>query len=72
MPRDMSDFATNFPQPGDDPVERLRHTMAVFNNEHDDEWVLTATSGVYGPGVRTSLTRGDLRALLAIVDGGAR
>ena len=56
-------------EPGTDPVERLRHTLAIYEGQiTDDEWVIRATSNVYGPGVTTGLTWGDLRALLAKLD----
>lgn len=45
------------------PTERLAHTLAA-HAEQDDNWlVVEATNNVYGDGIRTGLTLGDLRAL---------
>jgi ribosome-binding protein aMBF1 (putative translation factor) len=45
------------------PTERLAHTLAAHEGT-DDSWVVVeATNNVYGQGVRTGLTLGDLRAL---------
>lgn len=50
--------------PGDDPVARLRHTLDVYGDDaRDDEWVKIATTGIYGQGIKTGLTWGDLRAI---------
>jgi hypothetical protein len=53
----------------DDPVDRLAHTLAVYDPEStpDDRVAITATSGwrLYPEGVNwTGLTFGDLRAIL--------
>jgi len=56
--------------PGDDPVERLRHTLAVFSDSNDETVVLTATGQVYLDAPWTGLTMADLRALLALVESG--
>jgi len=45
------------------PTEALDHVLAVWADAPDDRVMITATSGIYGPGVRTGLTMGDLRAL---------
>ncbi|MFF7411602.1 hypothetical protein [Streptomyces lydicus] len=45
------------------PTEALDHVLAVFADAPDDRIVLEATNNIYGPGVRTGLTMGDLRAL---------
>ncbi|MFL4491494.1 hypothetical protein ACJ6WD_09570 [Streptomyces sp. VTCC 41912] len=47
------------------PTEALDHVLAVFADAPDDRIVLEATNNIYGPGVRTGLTMGDLRALQA-------
>jgi hypothetical protein len=47
------------------PYEALAHTLAVFADAPDDRVLIQATSNVYGEGVRTGLTMGDLRALHA-------
>ena len=55
-------------QYGDAPAtaeEALAHVLKVFAGEPDDRLMVEATSGIYGQGVRTGLTFGDLRALAA-------
>lgn len=47
------------------PVEALAHVLAVYDGEPDDRLMIQATSGIYGNGIRTGLTLGDLRALAA-------
>jgi len=53
-------------QYGDAPaneVEALAHILAVYADEPDGRLMVEATNGIYGDGVRTGLTMGDLRAL---------
>jgi hypothetical protein len=50
-------------------LEALDHTLAVYAEESDDRMVLVATSNIYGQGVRTGLTLGDLRALQLALKG---
>lgn len=55
-------------QYGDAPTnaaEALTHVLAVYVDESDDRLMIEATNGIYGQGVRTGLTMGDLRALAA-------
>lgn len=47
------------------PTEALAHVVAVWEGEPDGRMMVDATSNVYGPGVRTGLTLGDLRVLHA-------
>lgn len=52
---------------GPEPVsayDRLTHTVQAFEGTPDSEFAIVATSGVYGQGVKTGLTWGDLRALV--------
>jgi hypothetical protein len=49
------------------PTEALAHVLAVYAAEPDNRLVMEVTSGVYGDGVRTGLTIGDLRALAALI-----
>lgn len=58
----------SLPEPGTTPVEHLRHTVASMAKRPDDDMVQMATYNIYGVGVTTGLTVGDLRALLAQVD----
>lgn len=51
------------------PTEALRHTLAICADLPDGDMAAMATSGIYGPGTRTGLTWGDLRALAAQLDG---
>lgn len=44
-------------------LDRLRHTLAVCDDQSADEIALLATSNVVGDGVVTGLTWGDLRRL---------
>ena len=47
------------------PTEALAHVLKVLADEPDDALMVKATDGIYGDGVRTGLTLGDLRALAA-------
>lgn len=47
------------------PAEALAHVLKVLADEPDDALVVKATDGIYGDGIRTGLTLGDLRALAA-------
>jgi hypothetical protein len=67
--RAMREFVEQHPRPGNNPVDHLRHIVEVFADSDPDEWVVMASSNAYGPGVRTGLTRGDLAAILALLDG---
>jgi hypothetical protein len=62
-----NELAAQHPQPGNDPVQRLRHTVEMFASAKPDEYAILATSNLYGPGVKTGLTWRDLAALLRIV-----
>lgn len=55
--------ADNLPEPGDSPLQHLRHTLAAFDRASADEFVVMATSGVYPEG-STGLTWGDLHWIL--------
>jgi hypothetical protein len=68
------------PAPDGTPLGNLRHVVAAFADSDPREFVVRATANVWkcGPGVYTTasgatwtgLTHGDLRALLAMIDGG--
>lgn len=67
--RHAAEIRESLPAPGDDPVSRLRHTLAAIGREaFDADWAVRATSGIYGPAVTTGLTYGDLRAILDLLD----
>lgn len=48
-----------------DTLSALAHTLRVYEGSPDSTQVLEATRNIYGPGVVTGLTLGDLRDLLA-------
>lgn len=66
------DAIKTYGPPPTTPAEALAHVLCAFAQEPDDRMVLQATSGIYGEGVRTGLTMGDLRALQDLVDARAR
>lgn len=66
--RELSDLIRNLPPFTDDPIERLRHTLATFARSTDTEWAVTATVRAVPGHERTGLTFGDLRALLALAE----
>lgn len=51
------------PQHIDHAEDNLRHSLQLFADSPDDVMVLTATSNVYGKGIRTGLTMRDLRLI---------
>lgn len=56
--------AASLPEFTDDPVQRLAHTLAAYQDSDGDHWALRATSNAI-PGHRvTGITWGDLRQLL--------
>lgn len=55
-------------QYGDAPagaLEALAHVLKVYADEHDSRLMIEATNNVYGRGLRTGLTMGDLREIAA-------
>ncbi|MEV6680706.1 hypothetical protein AB0N09_28150 [Streptomyces erythrochromogenes] len=54
-----------YPNPPATHVEALEQVLAAHAGEPENGLAITATSGVYGQGIRTGLTWGHLRALLA-------
>lgn len=69
--RERYAFMEEHPQPTN-AVEALAHTLAVYEELDDDRQMVQATSGIYGPGVRTGLTMGDLREIAALMGRLAR
>lgn len=45
------------------PAEALAHVLCAYADQPDDRMMIEATIGIYGDGVRTGLTIGDLRAI---------
>lgn len=66
MNQRIREIAERYPDPGPDPLARLRHILDVFADERDDEMAILATSGIHESG-RTGLSWGDLRKLLELV-----
>lgn len=52
-----------WPDPPTTMIQRLRHVLDVLEIYPDDHIVIIGTAEVYGPGVWTGLTVGDLRTL---------
>ncbi|MGX1254175.1 hypothetical protein RKD48_006686 [Streptomyces ambofaciens] len=53
-------------QYGDEPadaLEALTHVLKVYAGEPDSRLMIEATNNIYGSGVRTGLTIGDLRKI---------
>lgn len=48
-----------------DPSDPVAHTLSVYAEEPDEAFVIVATGNIYGDGVQTGLTWGDLRRLAA-------
>lgn len=55
------------PQPTT-PADALAHVLRVFAQQPDDAMVITVTDSIYGDGIRTGLTFGDLRAIQRQLD----
>lgn len=59
--------ATYGPAPAT-PIDALAHVLCAFADLPDDHMVMEVTRGIYGEGVVTGLTLGDLRALQQQLD----
>jgi len=46
-----------------DAIEALTHVLKVYADEPDSRLMIEATNNIYGQGVRTGLTMGDLREI---------
>lgn len=64
--RETYAFIDKHPEPST-PIEALAHVVAVYHDEVDARLMVQATQNIYGDGITTGLTMGDLRALLAAV-----
>lgn len=63
---DFDRIRDTYPQPGTDPVDRLKHVNALYaedSNVSPNGHALDASYGLYGKGVWTGLTYGDLQKL---------
>jgi hypothetical protein len=68
-PSGFYNIAASLPAFDDDPVRRLRHTVAAHRATNRANWAVTATAGGVYPGHdRTGLTYGDLEALAARIE----
>jgi len=59
------DIRELWPDPPESLAERLQHFVDNWPQVPDSTVVVMATSGVYGVGVMTGLTMGDIRTLAA-------
>jgi len=55
-------------QPPATPEQALAHVLCALATMPDDTLLIEATDGLYGDGVRTGLTKGDLRAIQRQLD----
>lgn len=63
MPERTGLITDLWPQPPATMLERLRHVLDIWADFPDDHIIVMGTAEVYGPGVWTGLTMGDLRNL---------
>jgi len=47
----------------EDARTNLEHTLQIFHDSEDERNVLMSTSNIYGDGIRTGLSYGDLRLI---------
>lgn len=47
--------------------DAVAHILEVYRDEPDDRLMIEATNNIYGPGIRTGLTMGDLRRIGELV-----
>lgn len=57
-----------WPTPPVTPTDALLHAVDLHVDQPDDELAVLATSNFYGPGTRTGLTWGDLRAIANLIN----
>lgn len=62
--RETYAFINEHPEPST-PEKALAHVVAIYEGEDDARMMVQATHNIYGDGVTTGLTMGDLRALAA-------
>lgn len=60
----LYNVAASLPEFTDDPVDRLAHTLAAYENRADSDWAIHATRNAIPGQDWTGITWGDLRALL--------
>jgi len=67
--REMREQAEAWPKFSDDPVDRLKHTLAAYEDAPNEYRLLTATGNMrlYGELDWTGLTMGDLRAIAELL-----
>jgi hypothetical protein len=61
--RTMRQISEEFIATHPDPSDPVAHTLSVYAEEPDEAFVIVASGNIYGDGVRTGLTWGDLRRL---------
>lgn len=70
MDRAVQVWAAGWPPFTDDPVDRLRHVVAVYSDQVDpEEWAIVATYNALPGFPETGITWGDLAALVDILGG---
>jgi hypothetical protein len=67
-----SDAIRTYGKPPATPEDALAHVLCAFANLPDDHMLIQATNGLYGDGVRTGLTKGDLKAIQRRLDQAER
>lgn len=63
MDNEFREIRNHTPKVPTTALDTLRHTLFAFRELPDSQRMVNATTGVYGKGVRTGLTLGDLRSL---------
>ncbi|MEU7096074.1 hypothetical protein [Kitasatospora aureofaciens] len=68
LSKTASEVLNKRPEAPQNPADALAHIIEVYAEVPDDRIMIEATTNVYGPGVRTGLTMGDLRSLARLSD----
>lgn len=68
MDRITREAAKRYGPPPATPEDALAHVLCGFANLSDDHVVVKVTDGIYGDGVVTGLTMGDLKAIQRRLD----
>ncbi len=62
------DTIETYGPPPTTPTEALTHVLTAFAHTPDSDIAVMATSNIYGKGVRTGITFGDLRAIQRLLE----
>lgn len=64
----LRDLTASLPPFTDDPIDRLKHILAIYASSPDDRMILTGIRDRREPEpATTGLSLGDLRALLILI-----